>query len=160
MADSEAPAVKQGGWGDDKAKTSRRSKAEEDQEDERLTMTTVPGVDDDEADESDDEIPTIPEAAQEADQEADITTQIAEAPNAKIQITTIADLDRDLEAGLDFTKTVSHFSAHPNRRRSGKGSWMQPDSQEGGIDLSALAKNLTPKEQLLEVRSSAFSICP
>eukprot|EP00045_Choanoeca_perplexa_P006757 m.58483 g.58483 ORF g.58483 m.58483 type:complete len:160 (+) comp13768_c0_seq1:62-541(+) len=122
MSDEQAPVVKQGGWGEEKPKAGRRAKQQQEEEDERLKMTQAPEVDDEE---SDDEIPTIPEAVDEAPID-DITTQIAEAPGANIQIATMADLDKDLATSMTFTQT------------------------ESGIDLQLLVNQLTPGSQLRE----------
>ncbi|EGD73159.1 hypothetical protein PTSG_04872 [Salpingoeca rosetta] len=120
MAD--VPVVKQGGWGDEsKGKTTRRNRGESaPEEDERLKMT-VPVEED-----SDDDIPEIPELQDQVEEEEDITTKVAEAPTANIQMATMADLDKELSSTLSFTQTDS------------------------GVDLKLLINNLTPSHLLKE----------
>lgn len=101
------PSVKQGGWGEDKPKSGRRateSGADEDtQEDVRLQMTT-PDVAA-KADDSDDDAPAIPDLDQA--QAGVIASQVADAPATTVQISAIADLDKDLVTTLPFSQTES-----------------------------------------------------
>lgn len=50
------------------------------------------------------DIPDIPELGDKEEDEADITTQIAEAPSANIQVATMADLDKELSSTLSFSQ--------------------------------------------------------
>eukprot|EP01147_Barroeca_monosierra_P007957 gene7957-703_t len=121
---SDVPTVKQGIWGEDtKVKPTSTRKGRGDglpEEDERLKMT-VPVQED-----SDDDIPDIPELGDKEEDEADITTQIAEAPSANIQVATMADLDKELSSTLSFSQT------------------------NAGVDLKLLIKNLSPSSILKE----------
>eukprot|EP00049_Salpingoeca_infusionum_P018082 m.355684 g.355684 ORF g.355684 m.355684 type:complete len:150 (+) comp17306_c0_seq1:47-496(+) len=117
---AEAPAPRQGGWGDGK-KSRHQSEAVE--EDERLKMDAPVQ----EEVESDDEIPEIRDLDEEQAGDEDITTQVADAPSANVQVATMADLDKELSESLPFQQTQS------------------------GIDLKLLINNLTPSHLLKEV---------
>eukprot|EP00055_Hartaetosiga_balthica_P016863 m.108704 g.108704 ORF g.108704 m.108704 type:complete len:154 (+) comp9193_c0_seq4:61-522(+) len=116
MDDMDKPVVKQGIWGDDK----KSKKKEDGQEDERFNLTSVPKDHD-----SDDEIQEIPDLDETKEEEEDITTQIADAPSANIQVATMADLDKELTSTLSF-------------------------STSSNIDLKLLINNLTPSDMLKE----------
>lgn len=70
------------------------------------------------------DIPVIPDLDEV--REEDLTQQVAEAPSANVRVTTMADLDRDLESTLPFSQT------------------------ESGIDLKLLTNVLCPASALKE----------
>eukprot|EP00054_Salpingoeca_dolichothecata_P037656 m.11616 g.11616 ORF g.11616 m.11616 type:complete len:114 (+) comp7767_c0_seq2:239-580(+) len=52
-------------------------------------------------------MPVIPSLDDQREEEDDITKKVAEAPEVAIQISTMADLNRDLVTALPFTQTES-----------------------------------------------------
>lgn len=77
--------------------------------------------------ESEDEIPEIPEIGESGTNNSnDITMQVASAPGVNVQVSTMADLDRDLSSSLPFGRTAR------------------------GIDLKLLTNALSPRSELEE----------